>query len=89
VEAGALHLLHAVGALVLVGGHDLLHFLRRDGEARGGGPDGVAVGVEDGGLVDVVGADQAGEIKSLVSDPGKMALRGDGVPLVYVGYRGC
>ena len=60
VQAGTLHLLDAVGALVLVRGDDLLHFLGLDGEAGARGPDGVAFGVEDGGFVEVAGADEAG-----------------------------
>jgi hypothetical protein len=46
-----LHLLHAILPRILIGSYDLLHFLRGDGEAGGGGPDGVAFGVEDGGVV--------------------------------------
>ena len=60
METGTLDLLDAVGARVLVGGDDLLHLLGRDGEALGGGPDAVALVVEDGGLVEVAGADEAG-----------------------------
>ena len=59
MQARALHLLHAVGALVFVGGDNLLHLLRRDGEAAAGRPDAVAFAVEDGRLVDVAGADEA------------------------------
>ena len=57
VQSGALDLLD-VGS-VLVRGDDFLHFGRRDGEAGAGGPDAVAGIVEDGGAVDVAGADEA------------------------------
>lgn len=59
MKTGALDLLHAVGAGVLVRADDLLHFLGRDGEAGGCGPDAVAGVVEDGGLVEVASADEA------------------------------
>lgn len=51
-----LHLLHAIGALVLVCRYDCLHFLWRHCETGGGGPHAVAFAVEDGGLVEVLGA---------------------------------
>jgi hypothetical protein len=57
VQAGALDLLDVAG--VLVRGNDLLHFGGRDGEASAGRPDAVAGVVEDGGAVDVAGADEA------------------------------
>ena len=57
VQAGALDLLDVAG--VLVGGDDFLHFRGRDGEAGAGRPDTVAGVVEDGGAVDVAGADEA------------------------------
>jgi hypothetical protein len=57
VEAGALALLDV--ALVVVGGNNRLHFRGLDGEARACGPDAVASSAEDGGLVDVAGADEA------------------------------
>ena len=57
VQAGALDLLDVAG--VLVGGDDFLHFGGRDGEAGAGRPDAVAGVVEDGGAVDVAGADEA------------------------------
>lgn len=59
VQPAALHLLDAIRAGVLVRAHDFLHFLRRDGEARGRGPDAVAFAVEDGGAVEVACADEA------------------------------
>lgn len=59
MQPGTLDLLDAIGARVLVGGDDLLHFLGRDGEALGGGPDAVAFVVEDGGFVEVAGAYEA------------------------------
>jgi len=57
VQAGALDLLHVGG--VLVCGDDFLHFGGRDGEAGACRPDAVAGVVEDGGAVDVAGADEA------------------------------
>lgn len=57
MQAGALDLLDVAG--VLVRGDDLLHFGGRDGEAGAGRPDAVAGVVEDGGAVDVAGADEA------------------------------
>jgi hypothetical protein len=57
VQPSALDLLHIAG--VLVSGDDLLHFGGRDGEAGAGRPDAVALVVEDGGAVDVAGADEA------------------------------
>lgn len=67
VQTGALDLLHAVGTGVLVGADNFLHFLGRDGEAGGRGPDAVAGIVEDGGLVEVASADEA-EREMLVCD---------------------
>jgi hypothetical protein len=52
-----LHLLRI--RAVLERAHDVLHFLRGYLEVRGGGPDAGAFGVEDGGLVDEAGADEA------------------------------
>ena len=57
VEAGALALLDV--ALVFVRGNNRLDFRGVDGEARACGPDAVASTAEDGGLVDVAGADEA------------------------------
>lgn len=57
VQPSALDLLHIAG--VLVRGDDLLHFGGRDGEASAGRPNAVALVVEDGGAVDVAGADEA------------------------------
>jgi hypothetical protein len=57
VETGALALLDV--ALVVVRGNNRLHFRGLDGEARARGPDAVASAAEDGGLVDVAGADEA------------------------------
>lgn len=57
MQAGALDLLHVAG--VFVSGDDLLHFAGRDGEAGTGRPDAVTLVVEDGGAVDVAGADEA------------------------------
>lgn len=59
VDSGALNLLDV--GLVLVGGDNLLHLLRGDGEAGRRCPDARAVGGEDGGFVDVACADQANE----------------------------
>lgn len=59
VNAGTLDLLDV--GLVLIGGDNLLHLLRGDGEASRCCPDARAVGGEDGGLVDVACADQANE----------------------------
>jgi len=58
VQPRTLHLLRL--AVVLVRAGDFLHFLRGDVEVCGCGPDGGAFGVEDGGFVDVAGADEAG-----------------------------
>lgn len=57
VESLALHFLDV--GFVLVGGDDGLHFGCRDGEVGGCGPDAVAFAVEDGGFVEVSGADEA------------------------------
>jgi len=57
VEAGALALLDV--ALVVVCGNNRLHLRGLNGEARACGPDAVASAAEDGGLVDVAGADEA------------------------------
>jgi len=57
VEAGALALLDV--ALVVVCGNNLFHLGGLDGEAGACGPDAVAGAAEDGGLVDVVGANEA------------------------------
>ncbi len=62
IQPAALHLLHALLPWVLVGGDDFLHLLRGDGEAGGGGPVAVAFGVEDGGAVEVAGADETAEV---------------------------
>lgn len=59
MQTGALDLLHAIGALVVVCVDNLLHLGGRHGEAGGSGPDAVAGIVEDGGLVDVAGGDEA------------------------------
>ena len=59
MKTSALDLLNAVGAGVLVRGDYFLHFCGRDGEAGACGPDAVAGVVEDGGLVEVAGADEA------------------------------
>jgi hypothetical protein len=64
VQPGALDLLDVGG--VLVRGDDFLHFGGRDGEADAGRPDAVAGVVEDGGAVDVAGADEAGGVGGLV-----------------------
>lgn len=61
MQAGALDLLDAVGARVLVGADDLLHLGGRDGEAGRRGPHAVAGVVEDGGFVYVACAYEAGE----------------------------
>lgn len=66
VQAVALDLLDVAG--VLVGGDNLLHLSGRDGEAGAGRPDAVALVVEDGGLVDVAGADEAVGQGALVRD---------------------
>lgn len=68
MQAGALDLLDV--ASVLVGGDNLLHFGGGDGEAGAGRPDAVALVVEDGGLVDVAGADEAIGEGALVRDCG-------------------
>ena len=68
VQAGALDLLDV--ASVLVGGDDLLNFGGRDGETSAGRPDAVALAVEDGGLVDVAGANEAIGEGVLVKDRG-------------------
>ena len=61
VQPLALHLLHPLlVAGVLVRRDHGLHFRRRDVEGRGGGPDAVAGGGEDGGAVDGASADQGG-----------------------------
>lgn len=53
--------LHLLGhRSVFVGADHLLQFLRCDVEVWGRRPHGRAFGVEDGGLVDVAGADEAG-----------------------------
>ena len=57
VQPRALHLLRL--RVVLVRADDFLHFLGRDVEVRRGGPHGGAFTVEDGGLVDMAGADEA------------------------------
>lgn len=57
VETSALDLLDVGG--VLECRDDLGHFLRRNSEASGSGPDAVAFAVEDGGLVNVASANQA------------------------------
>lgn len=82
VQAGALDLLDVAG--VLVGGDDLLHFGGGDGEAGAGRPDAVAFVVEDGGLVDVAGADEAVGVEVLVRDGwwGSLRRAGEGVYLV-------
>ena len=64
VQPGALNLLHVVLAGVIVGGDHTLHLLRRDCEAAARRPHTVAFSVEDGRLIDIAGADEAGE-KSL------------------------
>ena len=64
VEGGALALLDV--ALVFVRGNNRLDFRGVDGEARACGPDAVASTAEDGGLVDVAGADEAVEEAVLV-----------------------
>jgi hypothetical protein len=64
VQPGALDLLDVGG--VLVRGDDFLHFGGRDGEAGASRPDAVASVVEDGGAVDVAGADEAGGVGGLV-----------------------
>ena len=51
MQPRTLHLLHAIGPLILVRSHHFLHFLWRDGEAAAGCPDGVAFAVEDCGAV--------------------------------------
>lgn len=87
MQPRALHLLDAILAGILVRVDDLLHFCRRDLEARAGGPDAVAVAVEDGGLVDVAGADEAvrggGERVRLRVRGGWGSRRGD-VPVIDV-----
>lgn len=61
VEATALDLLDTVRiTLVLVCIDNLRHLLGINGEARRSSPDTVALGIEDGGLVNVAGADEAG-----------------------------
>lgn len=61
MQAGALHLLHALRvALVLVRRDDGLHLARRDGEGGRRGPHAVALAVEDCRAVEVAGADEAG-----------------------------
>ena len=82
VQTGALDLLD-VGR-VLVSGDDFLHFGGRDGEAGAGGPDAVAGVVEDGGAVDVAGADEAGRVGGLVWDVGGGGTSLCGVPGVNV-----
>ena len=57
MEAGALDLLDV--ALVVVCVDDGLDLGGRDGEAWACGPDAVAGAAEDGGLVDVAGANEA------------------------------
>ena len=88
MQAGALDLLDVAG--VLVGGDDFLHFGGRDGEAGAGRPDAVAGVVEDGGLVDVAGADEAVEEGVLVRDGwwGSLWWAGEGccIPGVNVCY---
>jgi hypothetical protein len=68
VQPGALDLLDVGG--VLVRGDDFLHFGGRDGEADAGRPDAVAGVVEDGGAVDVAGADEAGVVGRVWADVG-------------------
>lgn len=78
MQTRALNLLYAVGALVLVRRNHLLHFFGLDGEARRGGPDTVAFVVEDGGFVDVAGADEADgteKISSVVGVEGRRRLK--------------
>ena len=70
VQPGALDLLDAILARVPVRGDDLLHFLRGDGEAGRSGPYAVAFVVEDGGFVDVAGADEAVFVSQLGGDEG-------------------
>lgn len=60
VQARGLNLLGCRG--VLVRAYDLLHLLRRHGEARRAGPDGIPLCVEDGGFIDVAGAEKAGKV---------------------------
>lgn len=59
VQPCALDLLHAIGAFVFICRHHFLHLLRRDGKPCGACPYRVALGIEDGGLVDITGADKA------------------------------
>jgi hypothetical protein len=82
MQPRTLHLLHAIGTLVLIRGHYFLHFLRRDSEAGAGGPDGVAFAVEDCCAVDVARAYEAGRSQSVGRDElGEIEC----VPGVYVG----
>lgn len=63
----ALHSLHPLRiSFVFVRVDDFLHFLRCYVEGGGGGPDGCAFAVEDGGAVEVACADQAGKEGMLV-----------------------
>lgn len=67
MQACALHLFHAVFPRVFVCRDDGLHFLRRDGEVAARGPDAVAFAVENGGFVDIAGADEAGVEEGRIS----------------------
>jgi hypothetical protein len=82
MQTCTLHLLHTILARIFVCRNDLLHLLRRDSEAGGGGPDTVALGVEDCGAVYVSRAyETAGMLVTLMAQ--RQGL--DGVPLINVG----
>ena len=67
VQPRALNLLHTVLARVLESVDHFRHLLGRDGEAGARRPYAVAFTIEDGRLVDVASADEAGSRERIVS----------------------